>query len=581
MFQFRADILNVKRDEALQLLNDRGFTLNYYKGGERRFEGTLQCNGGDVLIELSIEDWNFLKYPNIKVIQAPADLEGLRAHLTIDGHLCYFAKNSVVLNRYDPASAIDQCLTQARFVLSSSARDHEVNAREVLAEFPNYWGDTQSPYGFIRQKDTTSPLLIFSVKSDDSPIKAIVCESEDYAKSYFQAWVPNIEPECLGQCMVLSVSSPPPINSSSLPTNVKELLLWLNKWSHALYQRFNTTLERSSKFLELTRLICLIQYPDGEIAFSFKNANSFIKPRYNSNPHNKVTPLSASKFAGKAYKQYIHTNGKSMELSRLVFHDLTPDFIHSRNIEHPSLAGKKILLIGCGAIGGHLANQLASLGAGSNEGRLVLQDFDKLATENIGRHLLGIQYLFKQKSVAVGNYLKDRFPASEFLSISERFTDGKNLHQFDLILDATGDEAFGRFLNALRIEHKDSPPVLHVWVKGNGECVQGLWCDGIGACYHCLRLDNSDQFHLERFEVSLVPTRLVHKACSTFTPYSVTAAVSAATLATEMVVDWIQGNPSPRWRTNYRENADARKIRSQNIDALEKCPACNANKVKM
>lgn len=165
--------------------------------------------------------------------------------------------------------------------------------------------------------------------------------------------------------------------------------------------------------------------------------------------------------------------------------------------------------------------------------------------------------------------------------MTERFSDEKNLKQFDLIIDATGDEAFGRYLNALRIESKDAPPVLHVWVKGNGECVQGIWCDGVGACYHCLRLDNRDQFHVERFEVSASPTRLAHKACSTFTPYAVTAAVSAATLGTEIVVDWIKGNPSPRWRTFYRENAVARKIRSQNIEALENCPACKSAKLNL
>lgn len=570
-------MLPLKLDEALRFLNDRGFLLTYYKGGRRRFEGKLPCKGGDVAIEFAIHDWDFLEYPSIKVLEALHNLEGVKAHLAIDGSLCYFAKNSVVLNRYDPVSAIEQCLSQAQMVLSSTKSDHEVNAREVLAEFPNYWCDVQSPYGLIRSEENTSSLLVFNIVSDTSPIKSIICNSEELAASYFNSWVKDVKPKCIGECMVLSVNTPPPIKDISLPTNVKELLHWLDRWSHALYQRFNNVLERNEKILSINYLLCLLQYPGGEIAFSFKNAASFLMHKYNSSPYVNRTSLSASKYAAKAYRQHIHAHGKNMELSRWVFHELSPEFIHGRNIEHPSLSGKKVLVIGCGAIGGHLANQLAALGAGSGGGQMVLQDNDKLATENIGRHLLGIQNLFEKKSTAVANYLKSHFPASEFVSKTERFTGNKNLKEFDLIVDATGDEAFARFLNALRIEYKKSLPVLHVWVKGNGECVQGILCDGIGACYHCLRLDNQDRFDKERFEVSEGPTRLAHKACSTFTPYAITAAVSAATLATEMIVDWLQGNPSPRWRTSYRENAVARKIRSQNIEALENCPACKTS----
>jgi hypothetical protein len=51
--------------------------------------------------------------------------------------------------------------------------------------------------------------------------------------------------------------------------------------------------------------------------------------------------------------------------------------------------------------------------------------------------------------------------------------------------------------------------------------------------------------------------------------------MNAAALATEFVVDWLQGNPSPRFRTLIREGADARKQKNQDFEKLRDCPACN------
>lgn len=50
-----------------------------------------------------------------------------------------------------------------------------------------------------------------------------------------------------------------------------------------------------------------------------------------------------------------------------------------------NLAGKRILLSGCGAVGGFLAQQLAQIGAGAPGGKLMLVDDDTLQGANLGR----------------------------------------------------------------------------------------------------------------------------------------------------------------------------------------------------
>lgn len=54
-------------------------------------------------------------------------------------------------------------------------------------------------------------------------------------------------------------------------------------------------------------------------------------------------------------------------------------YVAERNVpEGPTLAGKRVALIGCGTIGGFLAELLVKAGAGLNDGDLALIDPDIL-----------------------------------------------------------------------------------------------------------------------------------------------------------------------------------------------------------
>lgn len=71
-------------------------------------------------------------------------------------------------------------------------------------------------------------------------------------------------------------------------------------------------------------------------------------------------------------------------------------YIVERNIPgHKTFADRKIALVGCGTIGGYLADLLVRAGGGMGSGELVLIDNQKLAPGNIGRHRLGINRLEK------------------------------------------------------------------------------------------------------------------------------------------------------------------------------------------
>ena len=53
------------------------------------------------------------------------------------------------------------------------------------------------------------------------------------------------------------------------------------------------------------------------------------------------------------------------------------------------------------------------------------------------------------------------------------------LAEFDLVIDATGEEALSVALDHFAVSHRpDFPPTLHTWIVGNGGAAQALLCDG-------------------------------------------------------------------------------------------------------
>ena len=82
------------------------------------------------------------------------------------------------------------------------------------------------------------------------------------------------------------------------------------------------------------------------------------------------------------------------------------DWIHSRGGDGCNYADKSVVLIGCGSIGGYIAHTLAKSGVG----KLLLIDKDVLEWANIGRHILGAQYIGLSKSEALKRSISKEMP---------------------------------------------------------------------------------------------------------------------------------------------------------------------------
>ena len=172
----------------------------------------------------------------------------------------------------------------------------------------------------------------------------------------------------------------------------------------------------------------------------------------------------------KLYKQFLHTRGGTRRISRLAITEFGPDLVHSRNLTFTDLKDKRIAVLGCGAIGSHVAPGLIRLGAGTGKGRLDLVDPEHMNPENLGRHVLGYPSLFRLKAEALADELQRQFPFSAVRAGARNARDLADLFDADLVIDATGEEAVSEMINAMRLDRGTKVPVLHVRIRGNGEC---------------------------------------------------------------------------------------------------------------
>lgn len=552
-----------RRGEVLRLLSARKFVATSTRSGKRTFEGELECHKGSVRVRLVIADWDFLSYPTITLLERPSFLPALMPHIDVLGGLCYFGPGTVVLDRYDPAVAITQCLNQAAAVLEQIATDPHYRTGDIQDEFLAHWvfGQATLPWQVLKGSITSDLVSANYSFLDTGNGRSAIFASDMAEVAEFARSFGGRAPSKTGcKCWLFKTELRPSV-PEVMPSTIKELFSWLQQWDRKIYNGINRVLEREHTYLDYKFVTFAIDTPVGWVGFGFDL--------------NQVKRLG-SQSRPSLYKQYLHGKGGLLPIMRLSITDIGPDFVHSRNLSFPDLRDKRLTVIGCGAVGSYLSQSLVKLGAGTGRGSLTLIDPDTLQPENLGRHLLGYPALFTPKADALREELLRQFPMSRIEAVTKSVAEYPALFNADLLIDATGEEAVGELLNGWRLDRKTKTPILHIWIRGNGECVQSLWADSGGdGCFRCLKLTDEHFYRQDRFPVLNNEPMKRSIGCHAFTPYAVSSPMQAAALAIDSVIDWMKGDPSPRFRTRGIENADIRKVKNQNISRLQNCPACS------
>ena len=150
---------------------------------------------------------------------------------------------------------------------------------------------------------------------------------------------------------------------------------------------------------------------------------------------------------------------------------VNPTWVLSRDADArvPVLLGKKVTLVGCGAIGSVVARLLAQAGVG----KMRLVDPDKMKWENTGRHALGAEAVMedeKPKVRLLAQSLMSDFPHLVVVEHDEEWeaVATKTPHAFsdsDLVIMTTGEWSADNAMNQYALSQDEFPSVVYGWAE--------------------------------------------------------------------------------------------------------------------
>ena len=250
------------------------------------------------------------------------------------------------------------------------------------------------------------------------------------------------------------------------------------------------------------------------------------------------------------------------------------------------LADKKVLLIGCGSLGGYIANELVKAGIE----KMMLLDADHLYENNVFRHLLGLEYVGQYKCVALQNYFEKNIPDLKISSLAEKIEEAVQegnieFGEYDLIISATGDHNVNRWINQYVMSNKLMVPVVYAWneVLGVGNHVAYIEYGNVG-CYECFIGRDEDTGELyDRTAYCRSGQKVVQKVAgcgSSFIPYGSTISLKTAGMCVDTIKKIFEGRYSDNIiisakGDDYHFKRDGLQVSNKYLNQKDSIVECN------
>ncbi|RSK45539.1 ThiF family adenylyltransferase [Hymenobacter rigui] len=261
---------------------------------------------------------------------------------------------------------------------------------------------------------------------------------------------------------------------------------------------------------------------------------------------------------------------------------------HLRNsgrVEHAVVREQAVTVLGCGALGGEIADALAKAGVG----HIHLVDNQKLFVHNSVRHLAGYEYALRAKVDAVRDILRDH---NRFVELN---TSGRNILQNELPayfhaegigISSVADDNTEAFLNEQALAHGRT--VFYARALRGGKAARIFRVvPGQDACFNCLTLYRADK-HADFIDVpedELLPT-LRNECNNPIRPASAADLKLVSALTSRLLLDHLQAEV--KVTTNHwvwvsealpgskMEATAPFSVLARSMSPHPNCPYCNA-----
>lgn len=557
-----------------------------FGGDEYCFIKNFNKASGVYKIKFEIEEDSFNRAPFPIVESMPEQLSNRRLpHLLLGKYCCLFSDTSII----DPMNVnklVSSWLHKVEEVIDLwESGDY---SEDYVAEFSVYWGGI-STY-LLESTELNSKLDVYSFEREaingEHSTEYVIASEQDIAEKWAKSRnaVGNIEYR--NSAVFVELTQAPYIHYEHPwpPKTLKDFSNWLLMSSNqpSVLERLLVTLAKLGKWSkDYKTFVDVIFHYDKEffgVSFNLPNeSRKAIVKHYGAKSRRGRGKQAREKLRKRIFD---NSNKKIFPLNVIPSsHDYVID--RNRSVSSPLLSNKRIALIGAGTIGGYLGHSLCQLGAGHDKGCLVIYDNDVLKAGNVGRHILGIRFIGERKSDALKFSIEEQGLDLD-IQAEGKFNLSSALSQFDLILDATGDQAFALNLSSKVSEYRELGGeilLIHSWISGYGHTVKSMLDDGVTGCYAC-------QFDYSKGAVKteLYPSftngkqpdvsNIFKRSCGeNHLPFGSEASMMAASLAVQLLRDRNKKAPSLLMR---RVSNQAIDLKDKKLRKNPDCPSCRS-----
>lgn len=498
-----------------------------------RLEGEVEVVGRLVTLQVDLSPPFPLALPPLYL--RPSDELGAIPHVLAGGGLvCHAQGEGLVLDRRRPADIIVEALARAVAVLAAGTAG--VNRADFADEFESYWAAVATGDAIPSILDPTGDVREVIVYQTDGRPTIIAATEGDFVAFHNGTTVSGKRTRRNAVHLALepgTVIVPPPAGHAfwSARDARAALLPGLCADGAKRLRKLVAGRPGRSEFV----IVTLPRPAGGASLFALRfDGVGDVHPLVDGGTAERVVPL------------------------RLDRRDRS--FIVPRGGGDAGIAGRRVLLVGAGAVGGHLAFELVRAGVDD----LTIVDDDRLRPENTYRHALGRRYWGSLKADALKTELEIEFPYVRVHAVRSRIeaavaSRAVSFAEFDLVVFAAANPTVELEMNAHARGAAGAPPVMFTWLEPygiGGHALVGGGDRGPG-CFECLYTPPAgDGTALDNRAAFAAPGQAFGRALSgcgsLHTPYgsahAVQTAALAAQLATEVLTGRERGSPLRSWK---------------------------------
>lgn len=434
-------------------------------------------------------------------------------HVEADGKLCIDEGDPGPLSGANPTERVDQLL-HSFFEKFLNPWCSGLLDKDFSLEALNYWiihcNHNQSVGSALFKIYTVNARINDAAVYEGLyiPNKRIAFSAQNtdgLLSRYISAMVPN---EQIRKMLIADIPISHPLTPHSWPTDLKSIFRILNsRLDRTIAEKFiNASIHRKSAIHK----VVLLRAPGCNFGFLLPGGPTTIVRK------------------DKSIHSYPSTRLLPIQVERL---DTAWTCGREQHSEIPLRQNKHILVIGAGALGSPVIEQLAKAGVG----QITIVDNDLLSSANINRHILGADAIGSAKAITLARQLSIRYPSCKFLGVrltASNWLQKNTLKNIDLVLDLTGEPEVRLDVENARMQKKCALVIgwLEPYVAAAHACVlppDSSWLNG--------QPDRLESLHAVEW-----PDDVIQKepSCSsTFQSYTPAAATYGVALVTEAALD--------------------------------------------